>query len=256
MFKKTLIIPISIIASIIIIVLVIMIVISFLVPSKLYKPERSYNVYSPVNFSQEFIQSSGKRLDAWWIVNPNSDEVVLYFHGNSGRTLDFLSIISARYNVMSVAYPGYHYSEGKPSRDSINQAAVDTYDYVKNEMGFSDEKIIIYGHSMGGAPATYLAARKDKAKKLILVNTFSSVKSMCSLSYGPLCSLVIGYFDSAKEAKQVKIPVRQYHLKRDPVVPFSEGKKLFENFEKSKDKKFVELEFGVHSRIDINQTLR
>lgn len=237
-------------------ILIIMMIINLLTPSNLYKPERSYNVYSSIGFSQEFIDSGDYRLDVWWMPHPESQEVLLYFHGNSGRIVDLFPFFISQYNVISVAYPGYHHSEGEPSKDSINQAALDIYDYVKSEHGFKDEQIIIYGHSMGGAPATYLAARREKAQKLILVNTFASVKSMCSLEYGFLCGFVSGQFDSTVEARKVKIPVRQYHLTRDPVVPINQGRQLFENFENSKDKEFIELRDGVHSVFDVSRTLR
>lgn len=254
--KKSFLISFGVFFSALLIVFLTMIFINFSIPDNLYYPERSYNVFSPVNFSQEFFESQGNRLDAIWIENPTSSEVIFYLHGNSGRIPDLLPLLSSRYNVMSIAYPGYHHSEGSPNKDSINQAAVDGYEYLKTQFGFADEDIIIYGHSMGGSPATYLAARKDQAQKLVLVNTFASVKDMCSLRYGLLCSLVWNHFDATKEARKVKIPVRQYHLVRDPVVPIEQGRKLFENFENTNDKDFIELESGVHSVFDVNKTLR
>jgi hypothetical protein len=70
---------------------------------------------------------------------------------------------------------------------------------------------------------------------------------MCFRSYTILCGFTGGVFNSAENAKKVEIPVRQFGYKNDLTVPFEEGKTLYTYFEKSPDKKFIELDEFTHT---------
>jgi predicted esterase len=188
---------------------------------------------------------------------PQLEEInfVLYLHGNAGRLDDLMSglgdnIRQTKLSIVSPSYPGYHESEGSPTVQNTYQTAIDTYDWLVNVKKIPENKIIILGHSLGGSPAAYLASKKPKAKKLVLINTFSSVQSMCFAKYSILCMFTGDIFNTAENAKKVTIPVRQYHLKTDSTVPFYEGEKLFKYFTNTQDKKFTELTRYTHSVID------
>ncbi len=77
---------------------------------------------------------------------------------------------------MSPAYPGYHESEGKSTVDSVHETAVLAYEWLVQKKGFAENKITILGHSLGGSPAIYLAAKKPQAKQLVIINTFSTYR--------------------------------------------------------------------------------
>jgi Phospholipase/Carboxylesterase len=182
-------------------------------------------------------------------------EFVIYLHGNAGRLDNIITGLgNSKYKavVVSPASPGYHESEGSPSVEGVYQNALDMYNYMVDVKGIPENKITILGHSMGGSPATYLASQKPNAKQLVLINTFSSIQSICFSKYSIFCGFVGGIFNSAENAKLVSIPVRQFHLKTDQTVPFEEGQKLYTYFEKSNDKKFVELTKTTHSIIDFD----
>jgi uncharacterized protein len=120
---------------------------------------------------------------------------------------------------VSPAYPGYHESEGSPSVDNVYQTAVDTYDWLVNVKKIPENKIIIFGHSLGGSPAVYLASKKPKANKLVLINTFSSVQSMCSRQASFLCAFTGAIFNTAKNAENVTIAVIQFGYVGDTTIP-------------------------------------
>jgi pimeloyl-ACP methyl ester carboxylesterase len=180
--------------------------------------------------------------------------VILYLHGNAGRLDNVINSFTEKSNIyfVSPAYPGYHESEGSPSVDNVYQTAVDTYDWLVNTKKIPENKIIILGHSLGGSPATYLASQKPKANKLVLINTFSSVQSMCSRQASFLCAFTGAIFNTAKNAENVTIAVRQFGYVGDTTIPPEEGKKLFEYFVSSKDKEFIELKEFTHSVVDFS----
>lgn len=198
---------------------------------------------------------AGENVSMWYFPNPNTDKVVLYLHGNAGRIADFYVSLRQYGSVLSPAYPGYHESEGEPTPENSYETAVLAYDYLVNVKKIPEDKILIFGHSLGGATATYLASKKPNAKKLLLVNTFSSVQSMCFRQYSIFCVFAGGIFNSANYAKDVKIPVRQFVYKSDLTVPPDEGRKLFTYFT-VEDKKLIEIDNSTHVYFDFKQVFK
>jgi pimeloyl-ACP methyl ester carboxylesterase len=222
------------------------------IPGSLFDNKVSWAPVPAYGYNLEFIRNSaGQNLSLWELQNPKTDSVILYLHGNSGRINDFMpDLYTAGGTVYSIAYPGYHESEGSPTPDSVNEAAVLAYDEIVNKKGIPESKITILGHSMGGSPATYLASVRPNAKKLVLINTFSSVQSMCMRQLSILCAFTGKVFNSASLAKDVKIPVRQFAYKNDLNVPFNEGEKLYENFTGTTNKSFTIMDKNTHTYPD------
>lgn len=207
--------------------------------------------WSPVpnfGYEQYYVRNSkNQNTSLAYFPNDKKTEVILYLHGNAGRINDFFKDLTPQASVLSPAYPGYHESEGDPSPELVYETARLAYDWLVQVKGYEENQITILGHSLGGSPATYLASIRPKAKRLVLINTFSSIQSMCFRQYSILCAFAGGVFNTAENAKKVEIPVRHFAYKGDLTVPFDEGKTLFGYFEKSPDKKFIELEDFTHT---------
>ena len=214
--------------------------------------------WAPVpNFGYEltFIENSAKQSVSVWEFNPaaeaaDSELVILYLHGNSGRINDMFPELTKYGRVYSPAYPGYHESEGQPDTESVYDTALTTYDWLVTTEGVGEENIIIFGHSMGGSPATHVAAKRPNARRLVLANTFSSIQSMCYRDYSVLCVFAGGILNTAEQAREVTIPVRHFAYKGDLDVPYEENQKLFEYFTGTRDKEFVTMERYTHTYPD------
>jgi uncharacterized protein len=213
-------------------------------------PEKNFPSYR-LNWQKN---KANQNLAIWEFDNPSTDQYLIYMHGNAGRLLNFFPELTKNFNVISPAYPGYSESEGSPSVDNVYETGVLTYDWLVSN-GVPENKITIFGHSMGGSAATYLAKQKPKAKQLVLVNTFSSVQSMCIRQYGPLCVFSGGIFNSALNAKDITIPVRQFAYEGDTTIPFEENQKLFDAMG-SKDKTFTKIGGFTHSYPDFSLILK
>lgn len=106
--------------------------------------------------------------------------VIISFLGNGNSTHNFLSNVACNFDLadyLIVSYRGYGRSEGFPSERGIqldSQAVLDwaIAKYPKN-------KIIVQGHSLGGAVAIDLASRNPgKIEHLVLYNTFLSLPKL------------------------------------------------------------------------------
>lgn len=166
-------------------------------PKMLYRPrpvpssEASYFIQHP-DLKVSFLSlraSDETKLRAYWFPSTKKDAPVLYFlYGSDGHTENAIDYINnARkfvdWNVLLLSYRGYGFSEGSPSMDGIQADAGAGLDYLLYELGFSPAKILVYGHSFGGAVALHLAVcRSESFGTLIIENTFSSVQDMAAIS--------------------------------------------------------------------------
>ena len=132
----------------------------------------------------------GVKLCAYWFPSSKAGQPVLYFlygsDGNMGYAVEHVhqSRKYADWNVLLLAYRGYGFSEGRPSMSGIQMDVETGLNYLLTNMSFSRDKIIVYGHSFGGAAALHLAAKRPASfGTLIVESTFVSVREMASLLF-------------------------------------------------------------------------
>ena len=128
------------------------------------------------------------KLHAWFVkanaTNPKMCRTLIFFHenaGNVGSRLPNIEILvkELNTNVLILAYRGYGDSEGTPSEDGLKLDAEATLEYAQNRDDIDNDRIFVFGRSLGGAVAIQLAAAKSNSiKGLIVENTFTSIADM------------------------------------------------------------------------------
>lgn len=223
-------------------------------PGIILKPERSYSLTRPLDQVTQFLRTENdKNLEMWYYQNPASENLVIYLHGNSGPLVNLYDIYSQNFNILTPFMPGFGNSEGAATTENWYAASLDVYQYATEQLGFPEENITIFGHSLGGSTSTYLASQKSKAKQLILINAISSVQNMCWDKYYIFCVFAGNLFNSAENAKQVTIPVLHFHYTKDTTVPFKYGQNLHKYFTKTENKQFIEITGYNHSYVNATE---
>ncbi len=64
------------------------------------------------------------------------------------------------------------------------------YVYLQEVIGYSEKQIIVFGRSIGSAPATWLAAKKNPGA-LILMSAFTSLRGVVKDLVGTLGSYLV-----------------------------------------------------------------
>ena len=109
------------------------------------------------------------------------------------------------HNVMVFNYRGFGKSEGEPSEEGFNLDVESAYQFLKKKK--QAEKIVVFGYSMGSAPATDLAAHHDDLS-LVLDRYFSSMGSVAKDKGGNIAGAIfrMGHaeFDVKEKIKDVK----------------------------------------------------
>ncbi|HUT32053.1 MAG TPA: alpha/beta hydrolase, partial [Planctomycetota bacterium] len=192
--------------------------------------------------------SGGIELSAWFIPCEGSRGTVLFCHGNAGNISHRLHIIrmfhDLGFGMLIFDYRGYGQSQGSPTEHGTYLDAQAAWDYLV-ERAVPAERIVIYGESLGGAVAAWLA-KENAPGALVLQSTFTSLPDVGARVYPWLPVRLLSRFryDARSHVQQVKCPVLVAHGSRDEIVPYALGRKLFEAANEPKE--FLEIS-GSHN---------
>jgi fermentation-respiration switch protein FrsA (DUF1100 family) len=181
----------------------------------------------------EFVTEDNIKLHGWFIPNNNAKGTLLYFHGNAGNIshrLDSIAIFhQLGLNVFIIDYRGYGQSEGKITEKGTYRDAEAAWNYLNHTRGINGKEIIIFGRSLGGSIAGWLASKHTPAA-LIIESGFTSVPSMAQRLYPflPVRWLTHFKYDTRRYVKDVSCPVMVAHSKNDEIIPYEEGLEIFQ----------------------------
>ncbi|KAL9642981.1 hypothetical protein ABK040_010673 [Willaertia magna] len=181
----------------------------------------------PVTFIPSI--KSNKQIAIYHLKAKSEDvqTTILYSHGNGmdiGQSYDFLTILRDRLNVNVVHYEYFGYGILKdvdsPSEEGVYECACSTIDYLINKLNIPQDKIILYGTSMGTAASIYLAAHYRGVGGVILEAPFQSiVRTVSDFFMGRLVDI----FPSYMRIGAIEAPVFVIHGENDTVVPVEHG---------------------------------
>jgi fermentation-respiration switch protein FrsA (DUF1100 family) len=192
--------------------------------------------------------SDGIRLHGWFV--PGSGErVLLFFHGNAGnishRLESIRQFLRLGLSVLIIDYRGYGQSEGRTSEQGIYRDAEAAWRYLVENRDTPQERIIVFGRSMGASAAAQLAARY-RPLALIVESSFTSVPDIAAEYYRwlPVRWLTRLRHSTKDLVRGASSPVLVIHSRDDEIVRFHHGEAIFEAAREPKA--FLELR-GTHN---------
>jgi fermentation-respiration switch protein FrsA (DUF1100 family) len=187
-------------------------------------------IYEEVTFETE----DGKQLFGWFLPANDTSPVLLFSHGNAGNIGTRLKSLEVFHNlglsIFTYDYRGYGDSEGTPSENGTYLDAEAAWEHLVEERGISEDRLIIFGRSLGGAVSAWLA-EKHTPKALILESTFTSFDDFASdlAPFLPIGLLSRFDYNTEEHVGAVDCPVLIIHSRDDETVPFDHGQSLFES---------------------------
>ena len=204
----------------------------------IYHPEHEIEATpESVGLSYEniFFQSSdGVRLNGWLVPGSDPSNVMIWFHGNGGNIGDDVKRLRLIHDELGLTvfvfdYRQYGRSGGSVSEEGTYHDAQAALRYLKTRTGLLANRIIYFGESLGSAVAVDLAM-KAPPRALILESPLTSIHDMArvDLPYLPVGFLIKDKYDSLSKIPKIHVPLLILHGDRDEVVPFDQGRRLFE----------------------------
>ena len=187
----------------------------------------------------EYTTSDGLRLFAYIVGDCAAPHaVMLAFHGNAdiarwlipwARTV----VDRTKLCVVLAEYRGYDGLAGDPSYSGSARDADAALHFVRDTLGATSDRLVLFGHSLGSAIAAELAGTA-RPRALILQSPFTTAQDMARRMFVPgltglwkLISRV--HFDTVARVRSLATPVFVVHGDRDFIIPDWMGRAVFSN---------------------------
>jgi fermentation-respiration switch protein FrsA (DUF1100 family) len=204
-------------------------------------------------FEEVWIDRGPDPRQRLWILpapaDPDSRPWVIYLHGNASNIASRLSILHVEklralgLNVLAVEYRGYGGMDGTPTEAGLETDARSAYDYLRQQRHVEPQRIIVYGWSLGSAVAVDLVSHVEEAAT-VLEGAPASLVAIGARRYPffPIRLLIRNPFESIRKIGKAGSPILFLHSPEDAVIPFEEGRKLYDAA--PSPKQFVEVSGG------------
>ena len=174
----------------------------------------------------------GVRIHAFFVPAPAATRAILYLHGNAGNASHRLPLgavlAELGAHILLLDYRGYGRSEGRPDEAGLYADARAGLRHLALERGLEEERVVLFGSSLGGAVAVDLAQDRSLAG-VVLESTWSSLSDIAAKVFGPIARpLTRGRFDSLGKIPRLRSPLLFFHGDRDDIVPIELGRRLFD----------------------------
>ncbi|MCA1961361.1 MAG: alpha/beta hydrolase [Desulfomonile sp.] len=208
-----------------------------LIESQIFFPDPNLG-YSPADFGLEFedvwLETTDRvRLHGWHFPAGKTRPLLLFCHGNAGnishRLDNIQRLLEKGIGVFIFDYRGYGRSEGRITERGFYLDADAAYEYARARASADRIKLVIFGRSLGGIAAVYLAS-KGTCDGVILESTFTNVKAMAREHFlFPVPGIGLEKrLDALGRIRKVKAPILFFHGDRDDIVPIRIGRELFD----------------------------
>ncbi len=202
----------------------------FLIQVKLvFKPKREIFVTPAahdLNYNDfEVITEDSEVIRGWYCPCKSPKGLVLFNHGNTGNRSDCIEKIkffqSLNYSAIVYDYRGYAENKSKITEKGLYRDADAVWKYA-NSLNY--DRIIIYGESLGGGIASYLAVNYQPSC-LVLESTFTSITSIAQEKYPfmPVKWLLRYKLDTLSRIKDITTPIMVIHSIDDNEIPFEQA---------------------------------
>ena len=212
--------------------------------------EKDHQFRFDIPYTELFLEmEDGGELNVLHFKTDNPKGLILYYHGNAGNLAGwgFVSqdFVPLGYDVAIMDYRGYGKSSGKRTQKTILSDALAFYDHFTPE--YSQDKMILYGRSLGTGIAAYVASERNP-EKIILETPYYSFSSLVQahVPVFPAAPSLRFKFRTNQYLKDSQCPIYIFHGTEDSVVPFRHGKRLFESLDPERADMYV-IEGGTHN---------
>jgi hypothetical protein len=186
----------------------------------------------PPGFTALHLQSpDGTRLSGWRTEIPVEGPVFLYFCGNAGNLDDRRDLLAraaeAGLAIVAFDYRGAGESKGRATEAHVYADADAICRFMVDSLGIAPERIVLWGHSIGGAVAIALAHRRPCAG-VIAEATFRSARVMARrmLPFLPAHWFMTYRFDNEGTVPDLACPILFVHGSDDLTIPASDSQFL------------------------------
>lgn len=206
------------------------------------------------------ITQDNEKLQAIYFKRPNnnSDDLIIYFHGNTGNMFSHNRFDHADEfyklgpNVLLISYRGFSKSSGTPSESGIYMDGEAALKYANNTLNYANKNIFVFGRSLGTTVATHISQNRD-FKGVVLITPLTNASDMAkTMGFKYVSFVVKKAFNSLSKVKKIKSKLLIIIGTIDKVTPPEMGIKLFKKHKGQKQ--LITIENGGHNNLQIMES--
>jgi len=175
-----------------------------------------------------------------WLIDKDLEKykTLVFFHGNAGNLFNRVHKLNEfnklDINILIISWRGFSGNSGKPTEKNLYQDAQKSIEWLNNK-GIKNEKIILYGESLGTGVAVELG-QKNIFNSIILESPFTSMVETAKIYYPylPVSLLLKDRYNSINKINKITKPVLIMHGMKDDIVPYVMSVELFNKANKPK----------------------
>lgn len=202
-----------------------------------------------------FTSADGVTLHGWFVPGGDGATLVL-LHGNAGNISGRLRRLADLHrwldmNVFIFDYRGYGQSEGRPSEKGTYLDAEAALDYLATRADVDQDRIVLFGHSLGTAIAVETAVRRE-VHAMLLEAPFTSISAMASHGYPfvpGIGRILRTKYDSLSKIRDIGAPLLVIHGDGDATIPVRMGREIFDAA--TEPKRFLVIAGADHDDADV-----
>ena len=202
----------------------------------LYHPTENNYLNNQIEFDYEEILIKTEKninLKSWLIKKDiKKYKTLIFFHGNAGNLFNRVHKLNELnqldINILIISWRGFSGNPGKSTEKNLYHDAKMSIKWLNN-MGVSNNKIILYGESLGTGVAVELG-QNNTFNSVILESPFTSMEHAAKIYYPylPINLLLKDRYDSIDKIKKITKPVLIMHGMKDNIIPHEMGVMLFQ----------------------------
>ena len=155
----------------------------------LYHPEDNSYLEDKIEFNHEEIWIKTEKdikLKSWLIKKDlKKYKTLIFFHGNAGNLLNRVHKLNELnkldINILIISWRGFSGNLGKPTEKNLYIDAKLSVQWLNN-LGVTNDKIILYGESLGTGVAVELG-QSNTFNSIILESPFTSIAKAAKIYY-------------------------------------------------------------------------
>lgn len=181
--------------------------------------------FAEVNFEME----DGGEVNALHFRVPNSKGVVFYIKGNSRSIKGWgkfaKDFVGKGFDFFILDYRGFGKSRGRRTEEILYADLQQVYKWLAAEYG--EERIILYGRSLGSGLAARVASWNDPQTLILDCPYYSFLYHITRYGFIlPIRWLLRYHIRTDRFIKKVHCPVYILHGRKDRLIPFRQSEKL------------------------------
>jgi uncharacterized protein len=202
----------------------------------LYHPTENNYLDDKIEFNHTEVRIETEKnieLKSWFIKKDlKKYKTLVFFHGNAGNLFNRVHKLNELnkldINILIISWRGFSGNSGNPTEKNLYTDAKLIIKWLNN-LGVSDDKIILYGESLGTGVAVELG-QKNTFNSIILESPFTSIAKAAKIYYPylPINLLLKDRYDSIDKIDKITKPVLIMHGMKDNIVPHEMGVMLFQ----------------------------